>query len=54
MKRGDILIVDFSVYNPQDEVRPASRCSRMSEPTQFLLDRRIPTTPHQACTRSPL
>ncbi|MGO9115765.1 MAG: type II toxin-antitoxin system PemK/MazF family toxin [Thermoguttaceae bacterium] len=23
MKRGDILIVDFSVYNPQEKVRPA-------------------------------
>jgi mRNA-degrading endonuclease toxin of MazEF toxin-antitoxin module len=23
MKRGDILIVDFSVYNPREKVRPA-------------------------------
>jgi mRNA interferase MazF len=23
MKRGDIVIVDFSVYNPQEKVRPA-------------------------------
>ena len=23
MNRGDILIVDFSVYNPQEKVRPA-------------------------------
>ena len=27
MKHGDILIVDFSVYNPQEKVRPAhSQC----------------------------
>ena len=63
MKRGDILIVDFSVYNPQEKVRPAlavqndrdnarmkntivvlitGNVSRMSEPTQFLLDRTHP------------
>lgn len=23
MKRGDILIVDFSVYNPREKIRPA-------------------------------
>jgi mRNA interferase MazF len=23
MKRGDVLIVDFSVYNPREKVRPA-------------------------------